>query len=165
MSPGVSDPACSIACITEPAPRNRHALKNAWVPRWKIAAVQLPVPAATNMNPSCDTVEYASTFFRSVCATAMNAAASAVSMPTVATTISAVVDAAYRNDSRTTMYTPAVTIVAAWISADTGVGPAIASGSHTNSGSWADLPAAPMNRNTPAIAASRSPPSHSGFEM
>jgi hypothetical protein len=26
------------------------------------------------------------------------------------------------------MYTPAVTIVAAWISADTGVGPAIASG-------------------------------------
>ena len=30
---------------------------------------------------------------------------------------------------RTTRYTPAVTIVAAWISADTGVGPAIASGS------------------------------------
>ena len=27
------------------------------------------------------------------------------------------------------MYTPAVTIVAAWISAETGVGPAIASGS------------------------------------
>ena len=30
---------------------------------------------------------------------------------------------------RATMYTPAVTIVAAWISADTGVGPSIASGS------------------------------------
>jgi hypothetical protein len=29
------------------------------------------------------------------------------------------------------MYTPAVTIVAAWISAETGVGPSIASGSHT----------------------------------
>jgi ABC-type polysaccharide/polyol phosphate export permease len=30
--------------------------------------------------------------------------------------------------SRMIMYTPAVTIVAAWINADTGVGPAIASG-------------------------------------
>ena len=29
------------------------------------------------------------------------------------------------------MYTPAVTMVAAWISAETGVGPAIASGSQT----------------------------------
>src|ERR1044071_4327387 len=46
MSPGVFEPSCSIACITEPAPRNRQALKNAWVPRGKIAAVQLPVPAA-----------------------------------------------------------------------------------------------------------------------
>ena len=46
---------------------------------------------------------------------------------------------------RTTRYTPAVTIVAAWISADTGVGPAIASGSHTCSGSCADFPIAPAN--------------------
>ena len=34
-------------------------------------------------------------------------------------------------------------MVAAWIRADTGVGPAMASGSQTNSGSWADLPQAP----------------------
>ena len=45
--------------------------------------------------------------------------------------------------ARATMNTPAVTIVAAWISADTGVGPSIASGSHTWSGNWADLPIAP----------------------
>jgi hypothetical protein len=32
------------------------------------------------------------------------------------------------------MYTPAVTIVAAWISAETGVGPSIASGSQTYRG-------------------------------
>ena len=32
---------------------------------------------------------------------------------------------------RAIRYTPAVTIVAAWISAETGVGPAIASGSQT----------------------------------
>ena len=35
-------------------------------------------------------------------------------------------------------------MVAAWISAETGVGPSIASGSHVWSGSWADLPHAPM---------------------
>ena len=34
-------------------------------------------------------------------------------------------------------------MVAAWISAETGVGPSMASGSQTNSGIWADLPMAP----------------------
>jgi hypothetical protein len=47
------------------------------------------------------------------------------------------------------MYTPAVTIVAAWINADTGVGPAIASGSHTYSGICALFPHAPMNSSNP----------------
>ncbi len=37
-------------------------------------------------------------------------------------------------------------MVAAWISAETGVGPAMASGSQVCSGNWADLPMAPMNR-------------------
>src|SRR5512142_1091971 len=56
---------------------------------------------------------------------------------------------------RAMRYTPAVTIVAAWINALTGVGPAIASGSHVWSGNWADLPIAPpITRNaiTPATA-------------
>ena len=39
---------------------------------------------------------------------------------------------------------PAVTIVAAWISAETGVGPSIASGNQTWSGNCALLPMAPM---------------------
>ena len=50
---------------------------------------------------------------------------------------------------RATRYTPAVTIVAAWISAETGVGPAIASGNQTCSGICADLPVAPMKSSTP----------------
>ncbi len=37
-----------------------------------------------------------------------------------------------------------MTIVAAWMRADTGVGPSIASGSQTWSGNWALLPIAPM---------------------
>ncbi len=54
---------------------------------------------------------------------------------------------------RATRYTPAVTIVAAWIRAETGVGPAIASGSQTCSGICADLPEAPMNSSTPTTLA------------
>ena len=48
-----------------------------------------------------------------------------------------------RKLARAIMYTPAVTIVAAWISAETGVGPAMASGNQTYSGTCADLPVAP----------------------
>src|SRR6056297_152081 len=47
---------------------------------------------------------------------------------------------------RATMNIPAVTIVAAWISAEIGVGPSIECGSQTCSGTWADLPMAPMKR-------------------
>ena len=58
-------------------------------------------------------------------------AISAVSTPTTATTSS--VNGAWLNSTalRPIMYTPAVTIVAAWMRADTGVGPSIASGSQT----------------------------------
>ena len=47
---------------------------------------------------------------------------------------------------RATMKMPAVTIVAAWISAEIGVGPSIESGSQTCSGTCALLPIAPMKR-------------------
>lgn len=60
--------------------------------------------------------------------------------------LSAVSDSSNNGDMRATMKMPAVTIVAAWISAEIGVGPSIESGSHTCSGTCADLPIAPMNR-------------------
>ena len=52
------------------------------------------------------------------------------------------------------MKTPAVTMVAAWMSAETGVGPSMASGSQVWSGTCADLPIAPMksSRQTTVIA-------------
>ena len=52
--------------------------------------------------------------------------------------------------NRATKNTPAVTIVAECISADTEVGPSIASGNHEWNGNCADLPMAP-NRNPSAI--------------
>ncbi len=47
---------------------------------------------------------------------------------------------------RATMKMPAVTIVAAWISAEIGVGPSIESGNHTCRGTCALLPIAPTKR-------------------
>src|SRR3972149_432492 len=81
----------------------------------------------------------------SYCPTAMVAANSAVSPPTTATVVWAAGTAVNSGAERATKYTPAVTMVAAWISAETGVGPAMASGSQTYKGSWADFPATPNN--------------------
>ena len=43
---------------------------------------------------------------------------------------------------------PAATIVAAWMSADAGVGPSIASGNQSWKGTWADLPSTPTMMRT-----------------
>src|SRR6185503_9230586 len=43
-------------------------------------------------------------------------------------------------------------MVAAWIRAETGVGPSIASGSQVCSGIWADLAAAPTNSATQTVS-------------
>lgn len=58
---------------------------------------------------------------------------------------------------RTIRYTPAVTIVAAWMRAETGVGPSIASPSQDCSGTWADLPQA-ASSSIRAMAVSLSSP-------
>ena len=61
---------------------------------------------------------------------AIVAARSAVAAPVTAITIIVKGESTNTNDRRQTRYTPAVTIVAAWMSAETGVGPAT-SGSQT----------------------------------
>ena len=70
----------------------------------------------------------------------------AVIAPITSTTDSAVSENSNSGDMRATMKMPAVTMVAAWISAEIGVGPSIESGSQTCSGNCALLPIAPMNR-------------------
>ena len=58
-----------------------------------------------------------------------------------------------------------MTIVAAWISAETGVGPAIASGNQTKSGICADLPVAPTKRsNAIAVITPKTPNISAGCE-
>ena len=47
---------------------------------------------------------------------------------------------------RPIIYTPAVTMVAAWIKAETGVGPSMASGNQVYKGICADLPVQPRKK-------------------
>src|SRR3954466_16237437 len=75
-----------------------------------------------------------------------NAMKSAVMAPMIVTNDSAVSDHSKSGLIRATMKMPAVTIVAAWISAEMGVGPSIESGNQTCRGTCALLPIAPMNR-------------------
>ena len=91
-------------------------------------------------------------------ATAIVAANSAVMPPTQAMTVEAS-GAALPSIGlmRVIRNTPPVTIVAAWISADTGVGPSMASGSQRYSGSCADLPTAPTNSSSAMPVAVDSP--------
>src|ERR1044072_1124099 len=81
----------------------------------------------------------------SVWVIAIDAARIAVKMPIDATTT--IVEGAEANSgfARATRYTPALTIVAAWMRAETGAGPSIASGIQTCSGNWTLLPIAPAN--------------------
>ena len=51
--------------ITEPAERNRHALKKACVTMWNRPATTPPRPMAATMKPSCEIVDQASTALRS----------------------------------------------------------------------------------------------------
>jgi len=98
------------------------------------------------MYPSCDSVEYATTRLMSFWMMPRKPMNRAVIAPITRMKDSAVSESSNSGDMRATMKMPAVTIVAAWISAEIGVGPSIESGSHTCSGNCALLPIAPMNR-------------------
>src|SRR5690348_2966761 len=89
-------------------------------------------------------VEYASTFLMSSCTNASAAPIRTVIPPIAAIGLipPAAIEKPLKNTgyTRAPRYTPATTIVAAWMSAETGVGPAIASGNHVCNGNWPDLP-------------------------
>ena len=76
-------------------------------------------------------MEYATTRLMSYWVSATSPMKSAVIAPITSTTDLAVSLNSYNGDIRATMKMPAVTMVAAWIRAEIGVGPSIESGSQT----------------------------------
>src|SRR5674476_427251 len=83
---------------------------------------------------------------RSDCPKAMTAAPTIVTAVITARTRREGSDRTKIGKRRARTNVPAATIVAAWISADAGVGPSIASGSQSWNGNCADLPAIPESR-------------------
>src|SRR3989338_3075627 len=141
--------------MTTPAARNRRHLKKACVNTWnreaeypETPAAPAPNPSAHIMRPSCDKVEKARMRLRSVCAQATTAENRAVTSPTPSTVRSMGSQAENRGKKRAVRYTPATTMVAEWMRAETGVGPSMASGSQTCSGNMADFPQAPAKRHS-----------------
>src|SRR4051794_31630748 len=98
-------------------------------------------------------VEPASTFLMSSLAQPIHAPKSSVTVPTTTTAVLAADDWAKIAWLRVIRYTPAVTMVAAWIRADTGVGPSMASSSQDCSGTCADLPQAANSSSRPSTVA------------
>jgi len=96
----------------------------------------------------------------SYCAIAIAAAQNAVNAPDHAITLNVTIAPSAANSGyiRATRYTPAVTIVAAWINADTGVGPSIASGSQVYRNSWALFPNAPAVSSSGITTTTHVPP-------
>src|SRR5438874_12909127 len=105
------------------------------------------------MYASWEIVEKARTRLMSLFTTAIVAAKIAVKPPMPAMTRMAVkggwtpgAGGTRKMKDRAARETPGLTIVAAWISALTVVGPSIASGHQAWSGNWADFPTATRNR-------------------
>src|SRR6202046_2081854 len=110
--------------------------------------VQRPVPAAELARVEQDLVlgeEARERWYPRQGEAAIGPATSSVSAPIPAPTSCAAGASSNSGCMRAIRYTPAVTIVAAWISELTGVGASIASGSHVCSGICADLANAPTS--------------------
>src|SRR5690606_11452679 len=103
-------------------------------------------------------VEYDSTRYRSDWHRALQPATNKVIVPMSDTTCMLTGESSKMPCMRAIRYTPAVTMVAAWIRADTGVGPAMASGNHVCKGIWADFPTAPPTSRSAMAVAPAGPP-------
>ena len=139
------------------APRNSSALKKACVIRWKMPP-RRPTRRARRSCSRAAKRRIGDDALDVVLHDADQAHEERRDRADDSTTTAPSRDSSNSGDMRATMKMPAVTIVAAWISAEIGVGPSIESGSHTCSGNCADLPIAPMNRQSRSRSSTTSMP-------
>lgn len=120
--------------IIVPAQINSRALNIAWVIKWNIASFGKPKAILAIITPSCLKVDSAIIFFKSHSVIA--------DRPAINIVMEAVINKVGWNHgkeeangkNRISKKIPAVTRVDEWTSADTGVGAAIAAGSHLEKG-------------------------------
>jgi hypothetical protein len=128
---------CEWKWINLPAQINSRALNIAWVIRWKKAKFVKFREILVIITPSCLRVESAIIFFISVSTIAFIPAISIVRDDRISRVMVAHLFGIRFGLNRIRRKIPAVTKVDEWTSAETGVGAAIAEGSHLENGIWA----------------------------
>ena len=147
--------------MRQPASKNSTALSAACVsvcqnPEEHACTLQEPMlQQPARMEPNWLQVLYATTRFKSGCAIPMDAAVNAVAAPMKKARPEDQAEKLAVNFAccRCKITKQAVTSVAAWMSALTGVGPAIADGSHRCKPSCADFPASAPSASIMLISA------------
>lgn len=143
-SPPIFRMSCSPLRLwmMEPEHRNSIALKKAWVEMCRKASSGRLSPMVTIIRPSWLEVEKAMIFLMSFWVRAHVAANRVERAPRHRHRVRAVWLLLNSGWVRISRKIPATTIVLEWSSADTGVGPSMAAGSHGCRPNWADLPVA-----------------------
>lgn len=131
-SPPIFRMSCSSfrLWIMDPAHINNMALKKAWVQMCRKAKWGWLIPKVTIMSPSWLDVENATIFLMSFWVSAQIAVNRVVIAPKHNMAVRIVLLLEIRGWNRINKNTPATTIVLEWSSAETGVGPSMADGSH-----------------------------------
>lgn len=132
--------------MIDPAHMNNIALKNAWVQICRKAKCGWLIPRVTIINPSWLDVENATIFLMSFWVRAQIAVNRVVIAPRHSMAVKIVLLLEISGWNRINKNTPATTIVLEWSSAETGVGPSMAEGSHGWRPNWADFPMAANSR-------------------
>ena len=114
---------------------NIVALNRAWIIRWNIARLIKLSLIVIIIKATCLRVDRAMIFFRSVSHIADILAVSEVIIDKISNVF--IVDGWILSINRIIKMIPAVTRVEEWTKAETGVGAAIAAGSHAVKGNWA----------------------------
>lgn len=150
------DPASTAS---QPTVKKSRALKIACENRCP-AAASPPCPAewatasGLSMTATCEIVDQARMRLTSTCKKAVTAAYTIVAATAIARTHWAAGAACSKGASKVKTHVPAATMVAAWMSAEAGVGPSMASTSQSWNGICADLP---MQWPSAVIASARAP--------
>jgi len=136
---------------TDPATMNSGALYSACASKNTTSASPAyvpPIPMSITIVASATTVEYAKSALLSRRSSASAAATTTVTPPTRLSVHTHSGTVANTGAIRASRYTPALTMVAEWRYADTGVGAAMALGNQKWNGNWADFVNAPSATST-----------------
>jgi len=129
-----------------PTTKKRFAFAKACIKIWKKHMEKVPKVKLTTISPNCLKVDNATIFFASISKRAERLATERVNIPKIN---QITIEKDVKRPNRIKSQIPAVTKVELWTKALTGVGAAIAAGSHLIKGHWALLVKAKAEKTNP----------------